>query len=154
MNEHIKAEDNLDDKNLALKITLDTHIIIWYAEGIKLTEKQVSIIDKARDNNALFISSISIWEISMLFNKGKAVFSMSVNELIDKILSIPGLNLIDLSIPILLESTLLPNYEHRDPADRLIISSARSNGSHLMTMDNKIIDYGNKGYLKIVSNND
>ncbi len=154
MNEDIKIEDNFDNKNLALKITLDTHIIIWYAEGINLTEKQVSIIDKARDRNALFISSISIWEISMLFNKGKAVFSMSLNELIDKILSIPGLNLIDLSIPILLESTSLPNYEHRDPADRLIIASSRSNGSYLMTVDKKIINYGDKGYLKIVSSND
>ncbi len=153
MSEHIGVENNLDDKNLVEKITLDTHIIIWYSEGIKLTEEQVSMIDNARDNNSLFISSISIWEIAMLFTKGKTVFSMSLNELIEKILSIPGLNVIDLSIPILLESTTLPNFEHKDPADRLIIASTRANGSYLMTLDQKIIDYANKGYLKIVQAN-
>jgi PIN domain nuclease of toxin-antitoxin system len=90
----------------------------------------------------------------MLFNRGKTAFSMSLNELIDNILSIPGLNLIDLSLPILIESTSLPNYDHRDPADRIIIASTRSNGSHLMTVDEKIIDYAKRGYLKIVSMND
>lgn len=154
MSEHIEHENNIDDKSSIEKITLDTHIIIWYSEGIKLTEKQVNIIDRARDNNSLFISSISIWEIAMLFNKGKTVFSMSLNELINKILSIPGLNVIDLSIPILLESAILPNYEYKDPADRLIIASTRANGSYLMTVDQKIIDYANRGYLKIVSIND
>lgn len=153
MSENIDVENNLDDKNSAAKITLDTHIIIWYAEGINLTEKQVGVIDRARDNNSLFISSISIWEIAMLFKKGKTVFSMSLNELIDKILSIPGLNVMDLSLPILLESTSLPNYEPKDPADRLIISSTRANGSYLMTVDQKILDYANRGYLKIVSAN-
>ena len=151
MNGNMKPKNNINDKSPIEKITLDTHIIIWYSEGIKLSEEQVSIIDKARDNNCLFISSISIWEIAMLFNKGKTVLSMGLNELIDKILSIPGLNVIDLSIPILLESTLLPNYEHKDPADRLIIASTRSNGSYLMTVDQKIIDYANKGYLKMVN---
>jgi len=146
-------ENNFDD-NMIEKLTLDTHIIIWYSEGIKLSDKQVSLIDKAKDNNSLFISSISIWEIAMLLGRGKAAFSMSLNELIDNIISIPGLNLIDLSLPILIESTSLPNYEHRDPADRLIIASTRSNGSHLMTVDEKIIDYAKRGYLKIVSTND
>ena len=136
------------------KLTLDTHIIIWYSEGIKLNEKQVSLIDQAKDNNSLFISSISIWEIAMLLGRGKTAFSMSLNELIDNILSIPGLNLIDLSLPILIESTSLPNYEHKDPADRLIIASVRSNGSHLMTVDEKIIDYAKRGYLKIANIND
>jgi PIN domain nuclease of toxin-antitoxin system len=90
----------------------------------------------------------------MLFNKGKIVFSMSINELIDRILSIPGLNVMDLSIPILLESTSLPNYEYKDPADRLIISSTRANGSYLMTVDQRIIDYANRGYLKILRMNE
>jgi PIN domain nuclease of toxin-antitoxin system len=145
--------ENFDDTKVE-KLTLDTHIIIWYSEGIKLSDKQVSLIDKAKDSNSLFISSISIWEIAMLFNRGKTAFSMSLNELIDNILSIPGLSLIDLSLPILIESTSLPNYEHRDPADRLIIASTRSNGSHLMTVDEKIIDYAKRGYLKIVSTYD
>lgn len=88
----------------------------------------------------------------MLACKGKIAFSIGISEWIDTVLSIPGLNLIELSVPILAESTSLPNYEHKDPSDRMIISTCRSNGSHLITFDQKIIDYGNKGYIKIISN--
>jgi PIN domain nuclease of toxin-antitoxin system len=133
------------------KLTLDTHVLIWYMEGIKLNSRQVELIDKARNENALFVSAISIWEISMLAGKGKLACSVSLSEWINSIISIPGLNIIDLSIPVLVESCNLPNYEHRDPADRLIISSTRSINSHLMTFDQKIIDYANDGYVKIIN---
>lgn len=133
------------------KLTLDTHVLIWYMEGIKLNSRQVELIDKARNENALFVSAISIWEISMLASKGKLACSVSLSEWINSILSIPGLNIIDLSIAVLVESCNLPNYEHRDPADRLIIASTRSINSHLMTFDQKIIDYANHGYVKIIN---
>ena len=133
------------------KLTLDTHVLIWYMEGIKLSHEQVNIIDQAKANNKLFISAISIWEIAMLATKGKLAFSIRISEWIDTALAIPGLNLIELSVPILIESTSLPNYEYKDPADRMIISTCRSNGSYLMTFDQKIIDYGNKGYLRIIT---
>lgn len=67
-----------------------------------------------------------------------------------KLLSIPGLNLIDLSVLILMQSCDLPHYIHKDPADRLIIASARSSNLHLLTFDQKIIDYAKLGYLKLV----
>ncbi len=132
-------------------LTLDTHVLIWYAEGIKLTEKQINLIEKAREKGALYISAISIWEISLLASKNKMAFSISITEWVDKLLSTPGLNLIALSVPILIQSCELPNYEHRDPADRLIIASTRFINSHLMTYDQKIIDYANNGYLKIAN---
>ncbi|MGV2431989.1 MAG UNVERIFIED_CONTAM: type II toxin-antitoxin system VapC family toxin [Rickettsiaceae bacterium] len=151
-------QQNINNPDLELenfdgteKLTLDTHVLIWYMEGIKLSQNQVHLIDKAKENNNLFVSAISIWEVAMLANKGKVAFSIGVSEWIEKALSIPGLNLVDLSAFILIESTSLPNYEHKDPADRMIISTCRSNGSHLMTFDQKIIDYSNNGYLKIVS---
>lgn len=135
------------------KITLDTHALIWYMEGIKLPDKQVSLIDQARSDNALFISAISIWEIAMLAGKGKIAFSVSLNDWVDNTLSIPGINVIELSILVLIESCNLPHFEHKDPADRLIIASARSINSYLMTFDQKIIGYGNQGYLKIIGDN-
>jgi PIN domain nuclease of toxin-antitoxin system len=141
---------NLSDQDPLGKLTLDTHILIWYAEGIRLTPTQVSIIDQARSQNLLYIAAISLWEIAMLAQKDKIAFAISLDEWIENILSTPGLNLIDLSVPILVESCNLPNFEHKDPADRLIISSARSINSHLMTFDQKINDYAADGYLKIV----
>jgi len=134
------------------KLTIDTHILIWYVEGIELSEEQVDLIETARRNNLLHISSISVWEIMMLVDKEIITLSMNLNFWIDKVLSIPGLNLIDLSVPIMQQSCELPNYHHKDPADRFIIASARFINSHLMTADPKIIDYAHQGYLKITPN--
>lgn len=91
-------------------LILDTHILIWYVEGIKLSESQIKLIDKAREENILYISAISIWEITMLENKGKIALSVSLDEWINKLLSMPGLHLIDLSVSILMQSCLLPHY--------------------------------------------
>lgn len=133
------------------KILLDTHTILWYAEGIKLSSSQVKLTESARRNGGLYISAISIWEITMLATKGKIIFSISTNEWINKLLSMPGLNLIDLSVPILMQSCDLPNYQYKDPADRMIIATSRVNSISLMTFDSKIIDYGKQGYLRLVN---
>lgn len=139
-----------DNKDALIKeLMLDTHILIWYLQGTHLSEAQIQLIDQARNNNSLFISAITIWEISLLLQKEKITFSMSLNEVTAKITTIPGLQILDLTIDILVESTILPNYEYRDPADRMIIASCRHHDSYLMTRDQKIIDYAQKGYLKI-----
>ncbi len=132
------------------KLTLDTHILIWYSEGTNLSKDQVNVIEQVRKAGNLYISAISIWEIAMLVNKDKIALSISFDEWVDKLLSTPGFNLIDLSIPILTQSCVLPKYQYKDPADRLIIASARSINSHLMTFDQKIIDYADNGYLKVI----
>lgn len=61
-------------------LILDTHILIWYVEGIRLSEAQINLIDKIREQNKLYISAISIWEIVMLENKGKIAFSIELND--------------------------------------------------------------------------
>lgn len=61
-------------------IILDTHTLIWYTEGIKLSKLQVDLIAKAREQNILYISAISIWEIALLANKGKIALSVSLPE--------------------------------------------------------------------------
>jgi len=131
------------------KLILDTHILIWYVEGINLSESQVALIDQMRDKASLYISAISIWEIALLVSKERIALSIDIDEWIQRVASITGLNLMDLSIPILTQSCTLLNYEHKDPADRMIIASARSINAHLITHDQKIIDYADKGYLKI-----
>ncbi len=131
------------------KLILDTHILIWYVEGINLSESQVALIDQRREKASLYISAISIWEIALLVSRERIALSIDLDQWIQRTTSIIGLNLIDLSISILTQSCTLSNYEHKDPADRMIIASARSINAHLMTYDQKIIDYADKGYLKI-----
>jgi len=131
------------------KLIIDTHILIWYTEGTNLSEAQIQLIDHMREKASLYISAISIWEIALLVSRDRIALSISLDEWIKKITSIQGLNVMDLSVPILTQSCILPNYEYKDPADRMIIASARSMNAILMTLDQKIIDYADKGYLKI-----
>lgn len=131
------------------KLILDTHVLVWYVEGINLTQSQVDVIEKFREKGCLYISAISIWEIALLANKSRIVFSISLEGWIKELLLIPGLHVIELSIPILVQSCGLINYPHKDPADRLIISASRSTNSLLMTFDQKIIDYAKDGYVKV-----
>jgi PIN domain nuclease of toxin-antitoxin system len=133
------------------RLVLDTHVLLWYTEGIKLSQSQVELIGKARLKGSLYISAISIWEIALLASKDKIAFSISLGEWIDQVVSIPGLQVIDLGIPILVQSCELLHYLHKDPADRLIIASSRYVNAYLMTFDQNIIDYGAKGYLKVVA---
>lgn len=139
----------MTDKQESKKVLLDTHIILWYLEGIKLNQQQIDTIDEARKNNSLYISAISLWEIALLTSKGRLAFSITIEELIDNILSIPGINLVDLSVSILISSCNLPHFDHKDPADRFIIASARNLHAYLISADQKILDYASLGYVNI-----
>ena len=80
------------------KLILDTHILIWYIEGINLSEPQVELIDKMREKSSVYISAISIWEIALLVSKDRIALSIDIDEWIQRAASITGLNLMDLSI--------------------------------------------------------
>lgn len=56
--------DMSDGNNYGIeKLVLDTHILIWYLEGIELSLPQIKLIETQRSLNQLYISAISIWEI-------------------------------------------------------------------------------------------
>ena len=131
------------------QILLDTRTLIWFIEGTKLKNDELQIIDSAIENNHLNISSISIWEIAMLVKKNKIALSSQLYEWVHKVQSIPGLNTINLSANILLESCNLPNHEFADPADRMIIATCRAYNLKLITYDTNIINYAERGYLKL-----
>ena len=135
--------------NNSEKLILDTHVLIWYLEGINLKDQQVKLIEAAKLSNNLYLSAISIWEIAMLVSKEKIILSIPLKDWIEKLQEIGGLKILDLSLAILIESCNLPHYSHKDPVDRMIIASAREIEAKLVTFDEKIKDYGTKGYLKI-----
>jgi PIN domain nuclease of toxin-antitoxin system len=55
-------------------------VLIWYTEGIKLTESQINLIETDRKKGCLYISAISIWEVTMLVSKDKIAFSIGLNQ--------------------------------------------------------------------------
>ena len=121
-------------------IILDTHIWIWWVdENPKLSAENREII-QANQKTGLGISIISCWEIAKLVEKNRLVFECSVEEWLAIALKYPGIQLLDLSIPIILESTRLSGF-HADPADQIIVATAKIHGALLITQDERILNY-------------
>ena len=87
----------------------------------------------------------------MLEAKGRLELRMSCADWIRAALATPGLSLIPLSTEIALESSRLPGAYPGDPADRILIATARVTGAKLMTRDAKMLDYSRQGHARIVS---
>ena len=86
------------------------------------------------------MSIISCWEIAKLVEKGRLSFDCSVDEWLGLALAYPGITLIDLTVPIILQSTRLVGF-HNDPADQIIVATAKTLGISLLTQDHKILNY-------------
>lgn len=131
-------------------ILLDTHIWIWLNQGAStLATSTIQWIDAIANEGAVYISAISVWEIATLVAKKKIILTTSVSDWVKRALELPGVQLLPLSPEIAIESTLLPEGFHADPADRIIVASARLHDLTLLTRDQKIIDYGQHHFLKV-----
>lgn len=87
----------------------------------------------------------------MLEAKGTISLSRPVEDWVDAAVHVPGIRLLPLSPEIAIESTRLPATPHGDPADRILMASARHLGGQLATCDRKILEYSEGGQLKVLN---
>lgn len=133
-------------------LLLDTHVWIWLMEGIPLLgSKYRKIINEAVLQTQVNISAISLWEVSMLVMKSRIKLEKPISAWIEESLSLPGMALKPLTPHIAIEACQLPEGFHGDPADRLIVATARLHNLVLLTHDSKIIEYANKEYLSVIA---
>lgn len=129
-------------------ILLDTHTWIWLFSGSKeISNATIDRINEAGKKGKVFISVISVWELSMLVAKNRISLSKSIHQWVEASFSQPGVNLALLTPKIAIESSFLPGDFHGDPADRIIVATARSEDLVLLTRDKKILNYGEEKYL-------
>lgn len=123
-------------------VLLDTHIWIWLMNGDPcLLQAAREQIDLAHKNGNVFVSAISSWEVGMLEQKKRIVLNKPCVEWIKSSLHL-GIQLLPLTPEIAVESCHLPEYFAKDPADRMIIATARVESLTLLTRDEKILAYG------------
>ncbi|MBE9212645.1 type II toxin-antitoxin system VapC family toxin [Plectonema cf. radiosum LEGE 06105] len=128
-------------------IILDTHIWVWWIDGNKrLTEKHREYIE-GHQEEGLGVSILSCWEVAKLVEKNRLVFSCSVNEWLEAALAYPGVQLLNLTLPIVVDSTQLSGF-HSDPFDQIIVATARAYGCPFLTADAKILSYSGVVTLK------
>ena len=117
-------------------ILLDTHTWIWLFNGASELSQEVIIqINRAGKQGQVFIAAISVWELSMLVAKNRITLSKPINQWVQESLSQPGVNLSPLTPEIAIESSFLPGEFHGDPADRIIVATARINNLIIFTRD-------------------
>lgn len=126
-------------------IILDTHIWIWWVQGDRRLTQQHQAFIKAADE--LGISLYSCWEIAKLVEYDRLVLPCSLEEWFKAALAYPGIQLLELTLPIVIESTHLPGF-HKDPADQLIVATARILDVPLLTADQKILNYSGVNTLQ------
>ena len=132
-------------------LLLDTHAFIWLMEGDETLSKQSrEIIKEASKENFIFVSAISFWEIAMLQSKRKLSLTLPLHQWSEQATSLPFLKVVDLKKEIAIESCKLPGDFHGDPADRMIIATARMLSAPLVTRDKKILDYAKNSFINIV----
>lgn len=134
------------EQELPLRLLIDTHVLLWLIEGYgSLGSESRAAIDASARQNCLFISAITPWEIGLLVSKGRLQLNADVMQWIRSALSLPGVTLASLEPEIAVASTRLPFEMHPDPADRILVATARYLGATLVTADQTLLAMAAKG---------
>ena len=135
---------------------VDTHIWLWYALGNKkrLPSQVAQRLTTLDEQQRLYLSVMSVWELGMLVSKNRIQLGCATTAWVDVFFERTRFQLLGLNIGVVLDANALPGHFHSDPADRLIVATARHHGLTLITDDRKILDYGARGYLRARASND
>ncbi|MGH9259736.1 MAG: type II toxin-antitoxin system VapC family toxin [Acidimicrobiales bacterium] len=133
-------------------LLLDTHVWVWYREG---TEKRFApaLLARLRRYGAegmLRVSPLSGWEIATLVSKGRLALSRDVRTWVRQALEAPGVRAAEFTAEIAVEAALLGGTAPRDPADRMLIATARTLSATFVTADAEILAYGRGGNLRVL----
>ena len=133
-------------------LLLDTHAAIWITEDEPLASGAIEAIDTAyRTSTPIFVSAITAWEVGLLVARNRLSLGAKPERWFQRLLAIPGVKLADLSPDILIASSFLPGEPPRDPADRIILATARDLGATLVTRDRLILKYGEAGQVSTIA---
>lgn len=122
-------------------ILLDTHVWVWWVhQDDRLSTKAKSFISQ-HETRHIGVSAISCWEIAKLVEHGRLRLPMPTDQWLHAALAYPGVKLLELTPDIAADACSLPGSFHRDPADQIIVATARHHGCELVTMDQRILSY-------------
>ena len=119
-------------------VVLDTSALLyWTLDPDQLSSAAGQAID---DADRLIISSISVWEIGLKVMRGKLAIPLSMPEYIDRVGRLDRLEILSVDVRTWMENLDL-KWDHRDPADRTIVATARLLGCPLVASDRRIASF-------------
>jgi PIN domain nuclease of toxin-antitoxin system len=133
-------------------ILLDTQVLLWFVSGDKrLRAPAWKLVANAADAGEAAVSPISFWEVAMLASKGRIQLGMPADAWANTICSSDtGPRIAPLTPAVAAGAGQLVGSIHGDPADRIIIATARAHGSALLTTDEKILTYAKAGHVEAI----
>ncbi len=124
-----------------MKILLDTHVCLVAHAPEKLSNRARALIADPKRYEELLLSAISPWEFSKQLEKERIGISCDPEEWLREALDMPKLRLVPLTPTRSYRSTMLPPPFHDDPADQIIVATAREENATVITKDNLIRRY-------------
>lgn len=139
----------------APSLLLDTCAVFWIAGGVGMSSAAKKIVMEAGLGGALFVSAASAWEVGLLSRVRTARgalpdFSPDPKAWFARFVATTGIKEIPLISDIAIETSLLPGDLHQDPADRMIIATARHYGLAIVTRDRRILAYAEAGFVAAI----
>ena len=124
-----------------MRYLLDTHTLIWALEAPEQLPARIQALLSDPANLPFGVAAITPWEIAMLASWGRLQLGRPVSEWLAAALNPDFVSLLPLLPPIAVDSCSLPGSFHADPADRMIVATARHHGLTLLTADAAIQAY-------------
>lgn len=119
-------------------LVLDTSALFyWTLDPARLSASARQALQEA---DRLFLSSISLWEIALKVKRGTLQIPMSIEQYVEQLQQAEQLEIMPVDTRIWLDSVAL-DWEHRDPADRVIVALARRLKLPLVSNDQKIASF-------------
>ena len=132
-------------------LLLDTNAAIWLSRDELKTSASERLDEAARMGIATYLSPITAWEIGLLISRNRLSLGATPQRWLARILAMPNVHLAELSADILIASSFLPGTPPRDPADRILLATARHLGATLVTRDRLLLKYGEEGQVSTIA---
>lgn len=120
-------------------IVLDTQVALWMALNPEcLSPKAKAAITRERRQDGLVLAGTSVWELGMLFARGRLRYPGPARAAVRAVLEATQVRMQDMTEAIALTAVELPAAFPGDPADRIIAATAIELGVALVTKDERI----------------
>ena len=134
-------------------VLLDTCAAIWIGNRESITPNALQAIRTAARTAGILVSAVTGWEIGIATTRPRnpLVLLPTAQLWLVDLLARPGFRTVPLEAEVALSASYLPGSFHRDPADRLLIATARELGVPLVTRDRRILDYAGRGHVGAIA---